>query len=156
MCPHFYFDQTIKHKDVPRAQFFPGFQRQPNTGCLICHFWHLLWSRKMAFGLIVDIDFPKAGVGAVSVPYLATLDGARSRHELCSRLILRDFYSEHTVLPGSSHSVLKSFSAQRMTSCFFRDLRGFLLSPWILLFIFVTDFNSSHPVMKRVDLRSEM
>ena len=68
----------------------------------------------MAFDLIVDIDFPKAGVGAVSVPYLATLDGARSRHELCSRLILRDFYSEHTrfylaaantVTVSSNHSV---------------------------------------------------
>ena len=32
----------------------------------------------------------------VSMPYLAALDGTRSRHDLCPRLILRDFYSEHT------------------------------------------------------------
>ena len=78
------------------------------------------WSRNMALDLIaVGLNCPKAEIGAVSMPHLAPSDGARSRHELCPRLILRDFYSEHTFTwLRTPASVLKSFSAQRMTSSF--------------------------------------
>ena len=54
----------------------------------------------------------------VSMPYLAALDGARSRHDLCPRLILRDFYSEHTFTCPAIYTQCPQIRPQRMTSHF--------------------------------------
>ena len=65
----------------------------------------------------------------VSMPYLAALDGARSRHDLCPRLILRDFYSEHTFTWHTHPPVSSNHSVRNGWRAVFPQLRGFLLVP---------------------------